>query len=86
MAGAGTGFATELDTCPCGGTAVDPQGNIDLDNGLAYPANDPNTLVNSLQAAINTNLERPAMIETIVIEIQMKIFSLLVRPWRLDLV
>ena len=52
--GTGTSFATELDELArSGGTAVNAQGDIDLINGLAYQANDPNTLVSSLQEAIN---------------------------------
>jgi hypothetical protein len=57
--GTGTSFATELDSLArAGGTAINGQGNIDLVNGLAYQANDPNTLVNSLQEAINNATPR----------------------------
>ena len=51
--GPGTEFATELDELArSGGTAIDQQGQLDLLNGMAYQANDPQALINTLSAAI----------------------------------
>ena len=51
--GPGTAFANELDALArAGGTAVDANGDIDLVNGVAYQANDPQSLRASLQDAI----------------------------------
>ena len=51
--GPGTAFATELDfMARAGGTAVDARGRIDLFNGNAYQANDPQALAAALQDAI----------------------------------
>ena len=52
--GPGTEFASELDALArSGGTATNAAGQIDLINGVAYQANDPNRLVNVLQDAID---------------------------------
>lgn len=52
--GPGTQFATELDELArSGGTAIDTQGALDLQNGMAYQANDPQALINTLTAAIS---------------------------------
>ena len=51
--GRGTAFVTELDAMArAGGTAVNAQGDLDLFNGTAYQANDPEGLVAALQGAI----------------------------------
>jgi len=51
--GPGTSFATELDELArAGGTAVNVNGDFDFNNGAAYQANDPRSLVESLTAAI----------------------------------
>ncbi len=51
--GAGTRFATELDdVARAGGTAVDAAGRIDLANGTAYQADDPQSLQAALASAV----------------------------------
>ena len=57
--GRGTSSVSELDALArSGGTAINALGELDLNNGLAYQANDPNTLSDALQEAINNALPR----------------------------
>ncbi|MCK6569638.1 MYXO-CTERM sorting domain-containing protein [Myxococcota bacterium] len=52
--GEGTEFADELDSMArAGGTAINARGDIDLNNGVAYQANDPDALARALQDAID---------------------------------
>jgi MYXO-CTERM domain-containing protein len=51
--GQGTEFANELDALArAGGTAIDANGDLDLQNGVAYQADDPQSLVAALRDAV----------------------------------